>query len=384
MEQRKTTIPIITLSILARNSTNDNKGSLIQKAYAGFGFLISKMKCTQLLNQIRHVSMKGLVASFFPYCALCPVACLSTSSRWSTRKKSSQYSSVDTEKYSSLVRSVLSRTSSQTPASLKEEDEHIFGPIIKSKPAFAQECKVPKSSHPLVYPDKTLDRPSEDEGNPPMRIAMQRGASKVTVPSVTKILQQTMPPEQAFYLERWKERMIAELGEEGFKEYTINIFRQGRRFHSALESILIPEEELSSDTGSSESVEGYIESVRHVLREIRGVRAIESVVQHQSLNYLGLVDCVAMYRGELCVIDWKTSEKPKPHLRNTYDNPLQIAAYMGAINDDGNYNYQVQNGLIVVAYKDGSPAHVHFMKHDVCLVYWNRWLIRLEEFKEKV
>lgn len=79
-----------------------------------------------------------------------------------------------------------------------------------------------------------------------------------------------------------------------------DIFRQGRRFHSALESILISEEELSGDTGYSESVEGYMESVRHVLREIRGVRAIESVVQHQSLNYLGLVDCVAMYRWEQC------------------------------------------------------------------------------------
>lgn len=117
-----------------------------------------------------------------------------------------------------------------------------------------------------------------------------------------------------------------------------------------------------------------------------------------------------MYRNSLCVIEWKTSEKPKPFLYNTYDNPLQVAAYIGALNSDRNYSYQVfcficnaswftkakryeyspnvclylqvDSGLIVVAYKDGSPAHSHFLNTDQVVQYWNEWLFRLEKYME--
>ncbi|GCC26679.1 hypothetical protein chiPu_0005097 [Chiloscyllium punctatum] len=127
--------------------------------------------------------------------------------------------------------------------------------------------------------------------------------SKTSLPSVTRILQLTMSLEQAFYLERWKRRMITELGQDGFKEYSKN---------------------------------------------------------------------------------WKTSEKPKPYFRNTFDNPLQVAAYAGALNHDDNYNFQVERGLIVVAYKDGSPAHAHFMDRELFLTCWKKWLLRLEKYKKQI
>ncbi|XP_076830148.1 mitochondrial genome maintenance exonuclease 1 [Brachyhypopomus gauderio] len=294
------------------------------------------------------------------------------------RKRSSEYSSVDTERYSSLVRAVVStRVSSQTPESIENEDSWLYGDIIRSKPEVS---KIIKNPYPLLNDAKSG---LQSEERPVGRLTVQRNASKPAVPSVTKILQQTMSAKQAFYLERWRRRKIAELGEEGFKEYSTNLFMQGRLFHAAIEGLLTPENPLKDDTEGHEDVVGYLQSVSHVLDDVTGARAIESAVRHEALQYLGVVDCVATYKGSLCVIDWKTSEKPKPLLHNTYDNPLQLAAYIGALNSDKNYNYQVENGLIVVAYKDGAPAHSHWLNAKQVQQYWERWLIRLEEYMEK-
>lgn len=336
-----------------------------------------------MTHTVQYGGPRRLITGLLQQDRSVPVVCLSTSCFWNTRNKN-LYGCVDQEKYSSLVRSVVSsKVSSQTPTSLAEEDRKLYGPVIRSKPvAEGSVPRAPKNAAPLLNPGKVLDQTQEAALKAPLRFALQRGQGRSYIPSVTRILQQTMPLEQAFYLERWRKKMIAELGEEGFSQYTANLFKQGKVFHVALEAILKSAEVAEQEEGGVD-VCGYIQSVQHVLADVGGVRAIESAVKHQSLSYVGLVDCVAEYRGKLCIIDWKTSEKPKPLLRNTFDNPLQVAAYIGAMNSDDNYGFLVENGLIVVAYKDGSPAHPHFMDPDLCLEYWNKWLFRLEEYMDR-
>lgn len=303
-------------------------------------------------------------------------------------KRLSPYSSVDSERYSSLVKSVMSvRVSAQTPESLQEEDEQMYGPVIKAPAPSRPETREPKVLHPFLHCGEVPEIEDPEPG-PPARIGLTRGLGRASVPSVTRILQQTMSPEQIFYLDRWRKRMISELGEQGFSEYSQNLFRQGKIFHSALEDILTSGESWNNKDPSERQkyppeVQGYMESISHILEDVREVRAIESTVKHDTLNYLGIADCVARYRGVLCVIDWKTSEKPKPFLSNTYDNPVQVAAYAGALNNDGNYKYQVENGLIVVAYKDGSPGHAHQLNSELMLTNWKTWLLRLEKFTEQ-
>jgi genome maintenance exonuclease 1 len=50
----------------------------------------------------------------------------------------------------------------------------------------------------------------------------------------------------------------------------------------------------------------------------------------------------------LVLVDWKTSQKPKRSLSATFDAPLQIAAYVGAINHDQRYPFVVHNALVTI------------------------------------
>lgn len=170
----------------------------------------------------RVVSVGGIIV---PQCTSLSVSCFSASHCLNSPKRHSPYSSVDSERYSSLVKSVMSvRVSSQTPETLQAEDERIYGPVVKAQTTSSgPKMRGPKTLHPFLNCEETLNL-EEPESGQPVRIALNRGQGRSSVPSVTRILQQTLSPDQIFYLERWKKRMIAELGEEGFKQYSLSEF----------------------------------------------------------------------------------------------------------------------------------------------------------------
>lgn len=81
----------------------------------------------------------------------------------------------------------------------------------------------------------------------------------------------------------------------------LDLFRQGKLFHSAVEDILMSggtweNKDPSEKAEFPPEVQGYMESISHILEDVRAVRAIESTVQHDTLNYVGIADCVARYR----------------------------------------------------------------------------------------
>lgn len=177
------------------------------------------MKVARMFILKRILCVGGIVA---PQSTSLPVSQFSSCHNClRSSKRRSPYSSVDSERYSSLVKSVMSsKVSSQTPETLQAEDDHIYGPVVRAQtPARAEMMRVPKTLHPFLNCVETFVT-EEPESGPPARISLNRGQGRSSVPSVTRILQQTLSPEQVFYLERWKRRMIAELGEEGFTEYS--------------------------------------------------------------------------------------------------------------------------------------------------------------------
>ena len=48
------------------------------------------------------------------------------------------------------------------------------------------------------------------------------------------------------------------------------------------------------------------------LSKINNIHALESSLYSKYLGVAGTVDCIAEYKGELAIIDFKTSKKPKP------------------------------------------------------------------------
>lgn len=58
------------------------------------------------------------------------------------------------------------------------------------------------------------------------------------------------------------------------------------------------------------------------------------------------------------MIDWKTSDRRKNTLKAAYDDPVQIAAYMGALNADSNYPFEV-NSEYTLRFSFALIIHLH-------------------------
>ncbi|KAI4494053.1 hypothetical protein M0802_009320 [Mischocyttarus mexicanus] len=198
-------------------------------------------------------------------------------------------------------------------------------------------------------------------------------------PSVTKILAETMTPTAQRVLRLWKEKLIREMGEEKFNEYHQEILSNGKAFHSCIEDTLFGRE-----VNIPENILPAYNSLSSIVNELQDIKAVESFVSHKGLYYKGKVDCIAYFRGKLCIIDWKKSDKDKENLAETYDAPLQLAAYAGAINSSNNYQFSVHSGLIVIGYTTGKPADTFFLSGDQLQTYWFQWLAKLKQYWSRI
>lgn len=244
---------------------------------------------------------------------------------------------------------------------------------------------------PLINPNKHTPMNLKELSVEP--IAMPKTMPRFThstgdIPSVTKVLQATMPAASKYVLDKWKEGMIKKLGIEGFNKYTRDTFERGRALHAVLANYLL---------GMGDPVEGVAEmdkeitcnlwnSIKNVVQnKISNVRLVEHTVTHSELNYRGIIDCVAFYEDELVVIDFKTAEKTKKTVEALYDNPLQVTAYCGALNNDTSIpknviDRNIRSGLVIVAYVDGSEASTYYLKSEEVEDYWKKWVSRLDQY----
>ena len=130
----------------------------------------------------------------------------------------------------------------------------------------------------------------------------------------------------------------------------------------------------------------HLKSISPVIEKFhRPALALESQVIHPTLNYVGYFDGLAVHTPskKVTLIDWKTSKKDKLTLAATFDAPIQIAAYAGALNYDERYPYQVENALIGVVYNDGKMATLIHMDKYQLVKHWLIWLDRLKLYQKR-
>ena len=118
---------------------------------------------------------------------------------------------------------------------------------------------------------------------------------------------------------KWRKR----IGEAKANENTRKATSRGTDTHTLIEHYLLNEESLPKVQPISDFL---YKIAKPTLNNIDNIHALEGSLYSKQLGVAGTVDCIAEYDGELAVIDFKTSAKPKP--RDWIDGYfVQAAAY---------------------------------------------------------
>ena len=137
------------------------------------------------------------------------------------------------------------------------------------------------------------------------------------------------------------------VGEEEANKITARATSRGTDMHSLVESYLKNEEERPAVQPISNLLFNISKST---LDRIDNIYCLESALYSDVLGVAGTVDCIAEFDGELAVIDFKTSSKPKK--REWIDHYfVQCAAYACMFYELT--NIPVKKFVILMACEDG-------------------------------
>ena len=103
----------------------------------------------------------------------------------------------------------------------------------------------------------------------------------------------------------WRKKV----GEEKADLITKQATSRGTDMHTLTENYLLNAPELPEVQPLSEFL---FKIAKPELNRINNIHALEGSLYSKQLGIAGTVDCIAEYNGELAIIDFKTSKKPKP------------------------------------------------------------------------
>ncbi|CAD5223631.1 unnamed protein product [Bursaphelenchus okinawaensis] len=223
------------------------------------------------------------------------------------------------------------------------------------------------------------------------------------VPSVSQIIGCTDPMENLY---QWQLQMIKKHGIMGFRQHMTRRMQVGTCFHSVVELLLkelkqngeiasTPEKVLSMKPNCDQfkaELKGYFNGLLPFLKTLKSNDNIilEGRVDHPYLYFRGRFDAIVEIDGDLTLVDWKTINKESAKSQATeaqtpqdlFSNPLQLAAYVSAVNCSSLYPElpTIKKAAIVLAYEDRDDVEVVKMDLESIQLHFDHFLTRINRF----
>jgi genome maintenance exonuclease 1 len=194
------------------------------------------------------------------------------------------------------------------------------------------------------------------------------------VQSVTTILDATKPPEQKAALQAWKDRV----GNHQAQQITTEAASRGSRMHKYLEDYVQTGvlREPGSNPYSAQSRQMAKLIIEQYLEPNAGEYYGSEVNLFYPELYAGTTDLVGTWAGELAIIDFKQTNRPKKEsFIEDYFN--QLAAYILA--HDYLFETNIRTGVILMCSQNYELQH-WVITGDKLDYYSKKWAERVAEF----
>lgn len=203
------------------------------------------------------------------------------------------------------------------------------------------------------------------------------------LPSVTTVLDRTKPAEAKQALQNWRNRV----GHTQAQAITTEAANRGTRMHAFLENFIktdmLPDVPANPFSWASHAMASEIidQGLANRVSEFYGVE----IPLYFPRLYAGTTDGVGLHQGQLAILDYKQTNKPKKQ-EWIGDYFLQLAAYALAHNEV--HGTDIRKGVILMCVKPEQDSQLNILKKpqyqefilegELFDHYCNEWWKRLE------
>ena len=194
------------------------------------------------------------------------------------------------------------------------------------------------------------------------------------LPSVTTILSATQDPSKTAGLDAWRKRM----GEDNATRIVDESAARGTAMHKILEKYILEEGYLDLTNVGQQAHNMAIRVIEQGLCNVTEYYGLECTLFYPGL-YAGATDLIAHHKGEMAVVDFKQTNKPKKR-EWIEDYCTQLAAYGMA--HDYMHKTAISKAVIMMCSKDNFYQEF-VIKGDEFRQYKYKWLERVSQFYEQ-